>query len=520
MLRALQHPRVASEDLRAGVTGQAFKGRIDVLDGAGVVGDDDAVANRLQGRVQTQLLQLLQPLPISDVQERHHDARQFACGAELGQGVDQHPPEIPGAGPIDAIHAVPQRLSRAQDLIHRILVHGQRRFVLPHERPRGVVIRLARHLGGRDAQQFGGPVVGQQDAGVLGMDHDADVQVRDQLTITEFTLPQVLLRGVVLGHLLLQSRVGHRQRVCPVADGAFQHLMRSLEVPFGGAASGDDRRERQPGQRVHVHEHLEVEQRPLPGLKSERPQTGRRPCDDRGREKRGGQRDDGEFEPQAGPHQEDQGDVEEMLSDRLREPASENGLAGEHHQGQQGRQFGPAGVPPHSRPGFRAGQHQRGHDHESRDVAQPPGGPIRRELGPRRVAAQDQGRPANGGSDDRRHPGRGREQERLFHALEGRVGPRDHPAVQPGPHQRFEGVSGRDRGRGCEGHRRRAVGQKRAQPDSRPNACPGQQDGRQRHAGGRPQGGGVSRRNGEPQPDDCHRHVGRCQQRNPAEVAD
>jgi hypothetical protein len=178
MLSTLEHPRVASEHVHAGVPGEAFKGGIDVLDGPVVVGDDDAVTHRLQGRIQPQHLELLEPPPIGDVHECHNDARQFVCAGELGEGVHQHPPEVPGTRPFDPAHQIPLRQSRGEDLIDRVFVHRQGRAVFPHETPRGVVVRLAREIRGRDAQQFGSPVVNIR---MLVSAHgNADVQVRDE----------------------------------------------------------------------------------------------------------------------------------------------------------------------------------------------------------------------------------------------------------------------------------------------------------------------------------------------------
>ena len=57
------------------------------------------------------------------------------------------------------------------------------------------------------------------------MDHDADVQVLDQIAITEFPLPQALLGPLALGHFLTQACVGHGQSLGPVADDLFQLLM-------------------------------------------------------------------------------------------------------------------------------------------------------------------------------------------------------------------------------------------------------------------------------------------------------
>ena len=164
------------------------------------------------------------------------------------------------------------------------------------------------------------------------MDHDADVQVLDQLPITEFPLPQTLFGPLALGHFLTQACVRRGQRLGPVADDLFQLLIGLLQALLGGAAAGDYGRHRQPRQRVQVHEHLQMEQRLLQGLRSERPPVGPRTADRGTREERGGQGDFGKFKSQADPDQEDQGDIQQMVRNPLGEPAAENGLTGQDHR--------------------------------------------------------------------------------------------------------------------------------------------------------------------------------------------
>ena len=187
--------------------------------------------------------------------------------------------------------------------------------------------------------------------------------------------------------------------------------------------------------------------------------------------------------------------------------ATEDQHAGRDRHREQRRRF--SRTRPRVRdPGLVDPDDQQRREHErSRDVAEPPGQPDRARVGPRRVAAEDQARDADG-----RAQHRGGE-TRAEHEREDRAGQREGVApVREAPHERgagerLRGVAGGDPQRGGDGSRGGDVGHERAQEDRGPPSVSAEHERGERDPGRRPERGRAGVDDREVKPELGREHV-------------
>ena len=169
---------------------EAFEGEAEELGHAGVGPYLDAVADESDadgGVVEDDGLHaadgaemVFGALAFGDVDEGDDDAAGILALGEFGEGVDDGPDPVLSRGPVDADHEILEGLAGGKDAADGIFLGGHGRSVLAEKGPGGVEGGLAVELVGGQAEDLGGVFVGEEDAGVGGMDDDARMQVAEK----------------------------------------------------------------------------------------------------------------------------------------------------------------------------------------------------------------------------------------------------------------------------------------------------------------------------------------------------